>query len=101
MKEEAEAKALEYGKTHEVEVPGYAGKVFQVSASDAYMQGWADCENDLIPEKDDIIAEKNHIIEEQKKQIFILNRRLDTLQQAYDRLLMSDKPSEDKEEAES
>ena len=84
--------AAEYGRTHKIEaptIPGQTGEKPQVTAmaSEVWMEGYIACEEekDLIIEE--LTAEKDRIIEEQKKAISILQRRLEVLEGAYNKLV--------------
>lgn len=84
--------ATEYGRTHKIEVPTIPGQTggkpqITVMASEVWMEGYIACEEekDLIIEE--LTTEKDRIIEEQKKAINILQRRLEVLEGAYNKLV--------------
>ena len=81
--------AAEYGRTHKIEISGQTGGKPQITAmaSEVWMEGYIACEEekDLIIEE--LITEKDRIIEEQKKAINILQRRLEVLEGAYNKLV--------------
>ena len=73
--------AAEYGRTHKIELPTIPGQTggkprITAMASEVWMEGYIACEE-----------EKNLIIEEQKKAINILQRRLEVLEAAYNKLV--------------
>ena len=84
--------ATEYGRTHKIEVPTIPGQTggkprITAMASEVWMEGYITCEEekDLIIEE--LTTEKDRIIEEQKKAINILQRRLEVLEGAYNKLV--------------
>lgn len=96
--------AAEYGRTHKIEVPAIPGQTggkpqIAAMASEVWMEGYIACEEekDLIIEE--LTAEKDGIIADQKKTIDLLERRLELLEGAYNKLVkehnesLSGKPS--------
>ena len=84
--------AAEYGRTHKIElptIPGQTGEKPQIAAmaSEVWMEGYIACveEKNLIIEE--LTAEKDRIIEEQKKAINVLQRQLEVLKGAYNKLV--------------
>ena len=84
--------AAEYGRTHKIELPTIPGQTggkprITAMASEVWMEGYIVCEEekDLIIEE--LTTEKDRIIEEQKKAINILQRRLEVLEGAYNKLV--------------
>lgn len=99
--------AAEYGRTHKIElptIPGQTGEKPQVTAmaSEVWMEGYIACEEEKNLIIEELTAEKDGIIEEQKKTINLLQRRLEVLEGAYNKLAKekgqdSSKPSQEKQ----
>lgn len=99
--------AAEYGRTHKIElptIPGQTGEKPQVTAmaSEVWMEGYIACEEEKNLIIEELTAEKDGIIEEQKKTINLLQRRLEVLEGAYNKLAKekgqdSGKPSQEKQ----
>ena len=84
--------AAEYGRTHKIEVPtisGQTGEKPQITAmaSEVWMEGYIACEEEKNLIIEELTTEKDRIIEEQKKAINILQRRLEVLEAAYNKLV--------------
>lgn len=84
--------AAEYGRTHKIElptIPGQTGEKPQVTAmaSEVWMEGYIACEEEKNLIIEELTAEKDGIIEEQKKAINLLQRRLEVLEGAYNKLV--------------
>lgn len=84
--------AAEYGKTHKIvlpDIPGQTGEKPQVAAmaSEVWMEGYIACEEEKNLIIEELTAEKDGIIEEQKKTINLLQRRLEVLEGAYNKLV--------------
>ncbi len=84
--------AAEYGRTHKIElptIPGQTGEKPQVTAmaSEVWMEGYIACEEEKNLIIEELTAEKDGIIEEQKKTINLLQRRLEVLEGAYNKLV--------------
>lgn len=99
--------ATEYGRTHKIElptIPGQTGEKPQVAAmaSEVWMEGYIACEEEKNLIIEELTAQKDKIIEGQKQTINILQRRLDILTDAYNKLVKekgqdSGKPSQEKQ----
>ena len=99
--------AAEYGKTHKIvlpDIPGQTGEKPQVTAmaSEVWMEGYIACEEEKNLIIEELTAQKDKIIEGQKQTINILQRRLDILTDAYNKLVKekgqdSGKPSQEKQ----
>ena len=84
--------AAEYGRTHKIELPTIPGQTggkprITAMASEVWMEGYIACEEEKNLIIEELTAEKDRIIEEQKKAINILQRRLDALEGAYNKLV--------------
>lgn len=84
--------AAEYGRTHKIElptIPGQTGEKPQVTAmaSEVWMEGYIACEEEKNLIIEELTAEKDGVIEEQKKTINLLQRRLEVLEGAYNKLV--------------
>lgn len=84
--------AAEYGRTHKIElptIPGQTGEKPQVTAmaSEVWMEGYIACEEEKNLIIEELTAEKDRIIEEQKKTINLLQRQLELLKGAYNKLV--------------
>lgn len=84
--------AAEYGRTHKIEVhtiPGQTGGKPRITAmaSEVWMEGYIACEEEKNFIIEELTTEKDRIIEEQKKAINILQRRLELLESAYNKLI--------------
>lgn len=84
--------AAEYGRTHKIEfptIPGQTGGKPRITAmaSEVWMEGYITCEEEKNLIIEELTAEKDRIIEEQKKAINILQRRLEVLEGAYNKLV--------------
>lgn len=84
--------AAEYGRTHKIElptIPGQTGEKPQVMtmASEVWMEGYIACEEEKNLIIEELTTEKDGIIAEQKKTIDLLERRLELLQGAYNKLV--------------
>lgn len=84
--------AAEYGRTHKIElptIPGQTGEKPQVTAmaSEVWMEGYIACEEEKNLIIEELTTEKDGIIADQKKTIDLLERRLELLQGAYNKLV--------------
>ena len=84
--------AAEYGRTHKIElptIPGQTGEKPRITAmaSEVWMEGYIACEEEKNLIIEELTTEKDRIIEEQKKAINILQRRLEVLEGAYNKLV--------------
>ena len=84
--------AAEYGKTHKIKfptIPGQTGGKPRITAmaSEVWMEGYIACEEEKNLIIEELTTEKDRIIEEQKKAINILQRRLEVLEGAYNKLV--------------
>lgn len=84
--------AAEYGRTHKIElptIPGQTGEKPQVTAmaSEVWMEGYIACEEEKNLIIEELTTEKDGIIEDQKKTIDLLERRLELLESAYNKLV--------------
>ena len=92
--------AAEYGKTHKIVLPDIPGQTSEkpqvtVMASEVWMEGYIACEEEKDILIEELRAEKDRIIEAQKKEITILTRRLEILEDAFNKS-SSGKPSSGK-----
>lgn len=84
--------AAEYGKTHKIEIPTIPGQTsgkprITAMASEVWMEGYIACEEEKNLIIEELTTEKDRIIEEQKKAINILQRQLEVLKGAYNKLV--------------
>ena len=84
--------AAEYGRTHKIELPTIPGQTggkprITAMASEVWMEGYITCEEEKDLLIEELTTEKDRIIEEQKKAINILQRRLEVLEGAYNKLI--------------
>lgn len=84
--------AAKYDRTHKIEfpiIPGQTGGKPRITAmaSEVWMKGYIACEEEKNFIIEELTTEKDRIIEEQKKAINILQRRLEVLESAYNKLI--------------
>ena len=84
--------AAEYGRTHKIELPTIPGQTggkprITAMASEVWMEGYIACEEEKNLIIEELTAEKDRIIEEQKKAINVLQRQLEVLKGAYNKLV--------------
>ena len=84
--------AAEYGRTHKIEIPTIPGQTGEkpritAMASEVWMEGYIACEEEKNLMIEELMTEKDRIIEEQKKAINVLQRQLEVLKGAYNKLI--------------